>query len=130
MRLIAHFALRKTQYSQISLLKSVFYVKLYYTQRGEDRLTTQKYHKVRLSVDCTEEERKYIKMRAASCGLTISEYLLSFARAEMPKRTRRQARVPNKRTERALREAREGTEETYESIDEFWEAMGIDSNED
>ena len=40
--------------------------------------------KVRLSVDCTVEERRYIKMLAARAGKSISEYLLSFPRSEMP----------------------------------------------
>jgi len=64
-------------------------------------------------------------MRATSLGLTISEYLLSFARAEMPSKTTRRGRIPNKRAQKALKEATEGADEAYESIDEFWEAMGI-----
>lgn len=86
--------------------------------------------KVRLSVDCTEEERKYIKILATSRGLTISEYLLSFARAEMPRRTTKSGRVPNKRTEQALKEATGNEGEVYESIDEFWQAMGMNPHED
>lgn len=86
-----------------------------------------KQDKVRLSVDCTEEERKYIKMLAAKHGKTISEYLLSFPRAEMPKKAKR---VPNKRTEKAFREAEQEHGEIYESLDEFWEAMGMNPHED
>ena len=45
--------------------------------------TQDRNNKVRLSVDCTEEERMYIKMLATRSGLTISEYLLSYARKVM-----------------------------------------------
>jgi hypothetical protein len=84
--------------------------------------THKHHHKVRLSVDCTEEERMYIKMLATKSHMTISEYLLSFARKEMPKCTR--GHEPNKETQMALKEAQE-EEETFESVDEFWDAMGM-----
>lgn len=84
--------------------------------------THKNHHKVRLSVDCTEEERMYIKMLATKSHMTISEYLLSFARKEMPKCTR--GHEPNKETQKALKEAQE-EEETFESVDEFWDAMGM-----
>ncbi len=80
------------------------------------------HHKVRLSVDCTEEERMYIKMLATKSHMTISEYLLSFARKEMPKCTK--SHEPNEETQMALKEAR-GERETFESVDEFWNAMGM-----
>ncbi|MCC5832694.1 MAG: hypothetical protein JJU12_06600 [Chlamydiales bacterium] len=85
-------------------------------------MNTHKHHKVRLSVDCTEEERMYIKMLATKSHMTISEYLLSFARKEMPKCTR--SHKPNKETQKALKEAQE-KDETFESVDEFWDAMGM-----
>ncbi|MFZ0564706.1 MAG: hypothetical protein WAM28_00700 [Chlamydiales bacterium] len=84
-----------------------------------------KQNKVRLSVDCTEEERMYIKMLATRKQMTISEYLLSFARAEMPKKKAKRSRIPNKTTEKALKESEKGISESYESIDEFWKSMGI-----
>lgn len=87
--------------------------------------THKHHHKVRLSVDCTEEERMYIKMLATKSHMTISEYLLSFARKEMPKCTR--GHEPNKETQMALKEAQE-EEETFESVDEFWDAMGMNPN--
>lgn len=39
--------------------------------------------KVRLSIDCSPEERRRIKMLAAQEDKTISEYLLSLARNEL-----------------------------------------------
>jgi hypothetical protein len=84
--------------------------------------THKHHHKVRLSVDCTEEERMYIKMLATKSHMTISEYLLSFARKEMPKCTR--SHEPNKETQQALKEVQEEGE-IFESVDEFWDAMGM-----
>jgi len=88
-------------------------------------MTAHKEHKVRLSVDCTEEERMYIKMLAAKHRMTISEYLLSLASQEMPRCTR--SHEPNEATVRALKESfDEG--EIYESASDFWEAMGMKPN--
>lgn len=86
-------------------------------------MTTHKDHKVRLSVDCTEEERKYIKLLATRNDMTISEYLLSFARKEMPKCTR--SHDPNEKTKQSLKESREEESEIFGSVSEFWDAMGI-----
>ncbi|NGX42407.1 MAG: hypothetical protein K940chlam7_00687 [Chlamydiae bacterium] len=81
-------------------------------------------HKVRLSVDCTENERMYIKMLAAKEKKTISEYLLSLTYKHMPKK-----RIPNKETQKVLRETEEGKNlENHDSLDDFWEAMGMNSN--
>lgn len=88
-------------------------------------MTAHKDHKVRLSVDCTEEERMYIKMLATKNHMTISEYLLSFARREMPKYTHHE---PNKETKKALKESREGEGEIFESVEDFWDSMGITPN--
>jgi hypothetical protein len=84
-------------------------------------------NKVRLSVDCTEEQRMYIKMLAAKNHMTISEYFLSLASKEMPKCTR--SHEPNEETIHALKESR-GEGETYESLSDFWDAMGINPNAD
>lgn len=85
--------------------------------------------KVRLSVDCTEEERMYIKMIATKKHMTISEYLLSFAREEMPKcggHHGNRPHEPNEETARVLRETDRGENLTeYENLDEFWNALGF-----
>lgn len=85
-------------------------------------------NKVRLSVDCTEEERMYIKMLATRSGLTISEYLLSYARKDMPKCAGyhcKESHEPNETTKKALKESREENLETYTSLKDFWSEMGI-----
>ena len=45
-------------------------------------MTAQRHHhdKVKVVIDCSIEERAYIKMLAASKHMTISEYFLSFAK--------------------------------------------------
>ena len=83
-------------------------------------------HKVRLSVDCTENERMYIKMLAAKEKKTISQYLLSLAHNAMPKKE-----MPNKETQKVLRETEEGKNlESHETLDDFWKSMGMDPNAD
>jgi hypothetical protein len=79
--------------------------------------------KVRVTVECSPEERTYIKMLAAKNHMTISEYLLSFARHEMPSHEN----VPNAVTRKAMKDADEKRNlESFDNIDDFWKAMGID----
>jgi len=85
-------------------------------------MSTHKHHKVRLSVDCTEEERMYIKILATKSHMTISEYLLTFARKEMPKCTR--SHEPNEETQMALKESEEEGE-VFDTVEELWDAMGM-----
>jgi hypothetical protein len=83
----------------------------------------QRHHeKVRVVIDCTSEERAYIKMLAARKHMTISEYFLSFAKEELAGRPK----IPNKTTLDAHQEALEGGGTSYESMDDFWSDMGID----
>lgn len=97
------------------------------------RQEKQESKKVRLSVDCTEQERMYIKMIATKNHMTISEYLLSFARKEMPKcgsRHCRHSHEPNEETARVLRETDQGKNLIeYESLDEFWDALGFNQDD-
>ena len=91
--------------------------------------------KVRLSVDCTIEERRYIKMLAAREGKSISEYLLSFTRKEMPKKPAvkfsKAGRVikskqPNKKSEKVLKDTEQGKNlESHGSLNDFWQSMGM-----
>ncbi len=83
-----------------------------------------RHHKVRLSVDCTENERMYIKMLAARKKMTISEYMLSLARERMPNQG-----IPNQETQKILRDTEQGKNlESHDSLEDFWSAMGIDPN--
>lgn len=81
--------------------------------------------KVRLTVECSLDERTYIKMLAAKKHMTISEFLLTTVRKVMPHTG---GHEPNDETIAALKESREGDLESYKTLDDFWKAMGIDPN--
>lgn len=84
--------------------------------------THQHHHeRVRVVIDCTLEERAYIKMLAAKKHMTISQYFLSFAKKEIF----RKSKIPNKTTLDAHQEALEGGGTSYESMDDFWSDMGV-----
>jgi len=77
--------------------------------------------KVKVTFECSRDERMYIKMLAAKHDVTISECILSYIRPAMP-------HMPNANTKNALKESREKDLESYKTLDEFWQAMGIDPN--
>ena len=74
--------------------------------------------KVKVTIECTIDERAYIKMLAAKAHLTLSDFVLSYLRKDFPCR-------PNEETETAMRELDEGGGTVYESMDDFWNAMGV-----
>lgn len=97
----------------------------------------QEHKKVRLSVDCTEEERMYIKMIATKKHMTISEYLLTFARKEMPQTLKsqcgghhcKQSHEPNEETAKVLKETDRGENLTeYETLEDFWSSLGFNKH--
>lgn len=82
-------------------------------------MTAQHHHeKVKLTVECTSDERAYIKMLAARAHMTISEFILNYVRRDLPS-------IPNKETREAMREIDEGRGVRCESLDDFWEQMGV-----
>lgn len=87
-------------------------------------MATQQHHphKVRVVIDCSTQERAYIKMLAARKQMTISEYFLSFAKEDLVKKSK----IPNQTTLEAHQEALEGGGTSYDSMDDFWSDMGID----
>lgn len=88
--------------------------------------STPEHHrdKVRLTVECSFDERTYIKMLAAQNHMTISEFLLSSVREMLPD----SSQVPNAETVKSLKESRKNKLKSYKNLDEFWKAMGIDPN--
>lgn len=70
--------------------------------------------KVRIALDCTPNQRAYLKMAAASQHKTLSECILSLCH------------VPNEETLAAMKEVDEGKGHSFESIEDFWEQIGID----
>jgi hypothetical protein len=81
--------------------------------------------KVRLTVECSLDERTYIKMLAAKKHMTISELLLASVREIIPCTP---GHEPNAETIEALEESREGKLKGYKTLDDFWKAMGIEPN--
>lgn len=87
---------------------------------------SQQHHKkVRLSVECSINERTMIKVLAAKNHMTISDFLLAPVRVKKSPKKKNQ---PNAGTIKALKESREKKLTTYDTLEDFWEAMGIDPN--
>jgi alpha-mannosidase len=85
-------------------------------------MATQQHHnKVRVVIECSLDERAYIKMLAARKHMTISEYFLSMAKEEMSRKPKK----PNKETLAAMKELDEGGGHSFESLEDFWTQMGI-----
>ena len=74
----------------------------------------------RVVIDCSVQERAYIKMLAANKHMTISQYMISKAKEEMS------AKIPNDETIAAMKELDEGKGTHHSSIEEFWADMGIE----
>lgn len=76
-----------------------------------------------------EQERMYIKMLATKKRMTISEYLLSFAREEMPKCDVghcKHSHEPNEETAKVLRETDEGKNLIeHDTLEDFWNSLGF-----
>lgn len=85
-------------------------------------MTAQHHKKVRVVIDCSVEERAYIKMLAARKHMTISGYFLSMAKEELASKSK----VPNKTTLAAHQEALDGGGTAYDSMDDFWADMGVE----
>jgi hypothetical protein len=80
-------------------------------------------HRVKVTIDVSEDERTYIKMLAAKKKMTISEFIMSYVRPNIPHDE------PNAETQKAMRDVDERKNLTRcHSVKEFWEAVGIDPN--
>jgi hypothetical protein len=74
--------------------------------------------KVKVTIECTADERAYIKMLAAKAHLNLSELVLSYLRTDFP-------RKPNKETLQAHEEALNGGGVDCDNLEDFWEQMGV-----
>ena len=80
-------------------------------------------HRIKISVDVSEEERIYIKMIAAKKKMTISEFIMSFVRPNIPHSE------PNAETKKAIKDIKENKNLTrYKNVDKFWADLGLDPN--
>lgn len=76
--------------------------------------------KAKVTIDCTVDERAYIKMLAARVHMNLSEFILSYLREDFPV-----SKKPNKETLAAMKEIDEGGGIECDSIEDFWKKMGI-----
>lgn len=76
------------------------------------------HNKVKVTIECTADERAYIKMLAAKAHMNLSELVLSYLRTDFP-------RKPNKETLKAHEEALNGGGVDCDSLEDFWEQMGV-----
>lgn len=76
----------------------------------------------KVTITCSYDERLYIKMLAEKARMNLSEFILSYLRKDFPVKSK----VPNKKTLAAMKEAEEGGGVECDSIEDFWEKMGID----
>lgn len=79
-------------------------------------------HQAKITITCSYDERLYIKMLAEKAHMNLSEFILSYLRKDFPVKQK----TPNKKTLAAMKEAEEGGGIECDSIDDFWEKMGID----
>lgn len=83
------------------------------------------HNKVKLTVECSLDERVYIKSLAAKKHMTISQLLLSHLRKELPASSKN--REPSEETRQAMQDVDEERNLGHaKTIEEFWLAMGID----
>lgn len=89
---------------------------------GKKRKIVAKTKKVRLAVECTPTERKYIKMMAAHEDKTINEFVLESVRMRFQECSH--SHIPNKETEAALESVhkKKGLIQ-FDSIDSFFKSL-------
>ena len=75
--------------------------------------------KAKVTIDCTVDERAYIKMLAARAHMNLSEFILSYLRKDFPQDR------PNKETMQAIQDTKEGKTTRCESLADFWDKMGV-----
>ncbi|SCA64082.1 hypothetical protein SCG7086_BX_00040 [Chlamydiales bacterium SCGC AG-110-P3] len=79
--------------------------------------------KVRISVDCTPEERKQIKLMATICDKTISEWVMQSVRSRL-KRTKEH--IPNAESSLALKESASGEGvQSYSCLEDLFDDLEI-----
>lgn len=74
--------------------------------------------KVKVTIECTADERDYIKMLAARARLNLSDLILSYLRSDFPKK-------PNKETLEAHEAMKDGGID-FDTLEDFWEQMGVE----
>lgn len=79
--------------------------------------------RVRLAIDCTREERKYIKMYASFEDMTLNEFVMDCVRDRISHC--QESHIPNAETAAALDASERGEGIiAFDSIDDFFKSMG------
>ena len=87
-------------------------------------VATKRPKKIRLAVECTPEERKYIKMIAAHEDQTINEFVLSCVWKQIGGCPN--SHIPNEETAAALDASERGKGiRSHKSIEEMFKFLGI-----
>ena len=80
-------------------------------------------NKSRISLSCKPEEHIKIKVFAALCSMTISEYIMDCVRDKIYEDD---GKIPNKETAKALEESAKGKGiKSYASIGELFEDLNL-----
>ena len=80
-------------------------------------------HKVRLSIDCSPEDRQRIKLLCTLDHKTISEFVMECVHERLHQEKRN---LPNRKTAKALRESERGEGvETYDSIEALFSKLDL-----
>jgi len=91
-------------------------------QYQSKKMTVSSPEKVRLAIDCSPDERKYIKMYASYVNMTLNEFVMDCVRERMNKCKR--SHVPNAETAAALDASERGEGIiSFDSIDDFFKSM-------
>jgi hypothetical protein len=78
--------------------------------------------KVRLAIECSLQERKYMKMMAAHEEKTLNEFVLESVRMRWKKCPH--SHIPNKETQNALKNAKEKKDlNVFESVEDFFKSL-------
>ncbi len=90
--------------------------------RTKKRKILRRPKKVRLAIECSPDERKFMKMSAAHEDKTLNEFVLECVRLRMYKCSH--SHVPNKKTKAALRSAERGEALVhFDSVDDFLKSL-------
>jgi len=78
--------------------------------------------KVRLAIECSSQERKYMKMLAAHEEKTLNEFILESVRMRLKKCSH--SHTPNKKTRASLLSAKEKKDLIdYYSVEDFFKSL-------
>jgi hypothetical protein len=83
---------------------------------------------VRISIVCSAEQRKKIRMLAAQEDKSMNEFLLSLVEEKEKRCPLCETYGPNELTIKTMEESdRRENIERYDNVDDFWKAMGLDN---